>query len=70
MRKWLFKAYNSLDKPVMKTPKKTANVKTVDDGARKYSGVAIDVADSEKTSVKLEKERTKTLNNNPRNDDM
>lgn len=34
-----------------------------------YPGVAINIADEEKTTVKLEKERTQTLNDNPRNND-
>ncbi|MDE6854418.1 MAG: hypothetical protein K2J38_05115 [Muribaculaceae bacterium] len=42
---------------------------TADKGARKYPGVAIDVADDEKTSPELVKERTCTQNNNPRNND-
>ncbi len=38
-------------------------------GAGKYPGVAIDVADDEKTTERLVKERTCTQNNNPRNND-
>lgn len=34
-----------------------------------YPGVAIDRADDEKVSKKLVKERTETINNNPRNSD-
>lgn len=35
-----------------------------------YPGVAINVGDDNKNSLKLEKERTKTLNDNPRNNDI
>lgn len=35
-----------------------------------YPGVAVNVADNEKDTPGLEKERTCTLNNNPRNSDM
>lgn len=38
-------------------------------GAQTYSGVAIDKADDDKTNPQLVKERTATINNNPRNDD-
>lgn len=38
-------------------------------GAKKYPGVAIDVADNEKVDSKLVKERVKVENNNPRNND-
>lgn len=34
-----------------------------------FPGVAIDMADDDKVSKKLVKERTETLNNNPRNTD-
>lgn len=37
---------------------------------KKYPGAAIDAADDERVDKKLEKERTETLNNNPRNEDM
>lgn len=35
-----------------------------------YPGAAIDTADNEKVTGKLVDERTKTQNNNPRNNDM
>lgn len=35
-----------------------------------YPGAAIDVADKEKTDEATVKERTHTLNNNPRNNDI
>lgn len=38
--------------------------------AQKYSGVAVNMADDEKVNKKLVDERTATLNNNPRNDDL
>ena len=44
-----------------KDPKRTKPVDT-------YPGVAINNADDEKVDKNLVKERTKTLNNNPRND--
>lgn len=34
-----------------------------------YSGASIDTADDNRTTKELVKERTATLNNNPRNDD-
>lgn len=34
---------------------------------RNYPGVAVDTSDGEKVDRKLVRERTKTLNNNPRN---
>ncbi len=39
------------------------------DKAQSYSGIAIDKADGDKVTPALVKERTATLNNNPRNDD-
>lgn len=36
---------------------------------KKYPGVAIDSADDDKVNERLVKERTATLNKNPRNDD-
>lgn len=35
---------------------------------KKYPGVAIDAADHDKVDEKLVKERTRTIDNNPRND--
>lgn len=47
--------------------KKTENdIEAVD----QYPGAAIDQSDGEFTDPKLVKERTKTLNNNPRNHDL
>ncbi len=37
--------------------------------AREYPGVAINAGDDGKDDASLVKERTKALNNNPRNDD-
>jgi hypothetical protein len=37
-------------------------------GAREYSGVAINRGDDNAVSPELVRERTSTLNNNPRND--
>ena len=50
---------------------KNKNVsQTVDNHAANiFPGVSVDIADDEKVSNKLVKERTKTLNNNPRNND-
>lgn len=39
------------------------------EGLEDYPGVAINEADKDKENPCLVKERTKTLNNNPRNDD-
>lgn len=38
------------------------------DNEKKYPGAAIDAADGEKVTPFLEKQYTKELNNNPRND--
>lgn len=43
--------------------------KATDEQAMEYPGVAINKSDNDKVSEKLEKERTETLNNNPRNND-
>ncbi|MCM1483187.1 MAG: hypothetical protein NC043_02555 [Muribaculaceae bacterium] len=40
------------------------------DNALEYSGVAIDIADDDKVTPELVKERTCTINNNPRNSDL
>lgn len=48
---------------------KNSNANEVNTGAQTYSGVAIDKADDDKTNPQLVKERTATINNNPRNDD-
>ena len=45
--------------------KKTEKLNPADE----YSGVAANEADDGKVTTKLEKERTRTLNNNPRNDE-
>lgn len=37
-------------------------------GEQEYSGVAVNSGDNEKDNPELIKERTRTLNNNPRND--
>lgn len=47
-------------------PTKTENVQALKD----YPGVAVNQADGDKDTVKLEKERTCTLNNNPRNNEI
>ena len=49
--------------------KRKSTVKNESTSAQKYSGVAIDIANDNQVSRKLEKERTATLNNNPRNED-
>ncbi|MBD5244577.1 MAG: hypothetical protein HDS57_03830 [Barnesiella sp.] len=38
--------------------------------AMEYPGVALNTADNDAVSEKLEKQSTKELNNNPRNTDM
>lgn len=38
--------------------------------AMEYPGVALDTADGNEVTEKLEKQSTKELNNNPRNTDM
>ncbi len=41
----------------------------IEEGEREYPGVAVNNADHAKTDKSLVNERTKTLNNNPRNTD-
>lgn len=48
----------------MKKSKQTAEAE------RDYPGMAVNTADNGKCAKSLEKERTKTLNNNPRNNDI
>lgn len=43
-----------------------AEVKSVD----RYAGASVDIADDETVDTALVKERTKTLNDNPRNTDL
>lgn len=38
--------------------------------SQEFPGVAVNKADDNVNSVALEKERTRTLNNNPRNNDL
>lgn len=40
-----------------------------DSAAQKYSGIDINIADDNKNTKKLNDERTKTLNSNPRNNE-
>ncbi len=47
----------------MKTEKETKKAADI------YPGADINVADNEKVTERLERERTKTLNNNPRDND-
>ena len=51
----------------MKPTNTTDEIKNT--SASEYPGVAIDIADNDKTNEKLVKERTATINNNPRNND-
>lgn len=48
---------------------KCGSKKATVEQAMEYPGVAENKADNDKVSVELEKERTETLNNNPRNED-
>ncbi len=52
----------------MPCKKKTTAAETLSDDMKKYPGVAIDNADDNDVDRKLVKERTKTLNNNPRDE--
>lgn len=49
--------------------RKCGTKKATDEQAMEYPGVAVNKADNDKITEALEKERTATLNNNPRNDD-
>lgn len=49
--------------------RKNNNANDLNTSAQTYSGVAIDKADDDKINPQLVKERTATINNNPRNDD-
>lgn len=51
----------------MEKTKKITKEETI--GARDYAGVAINIADNDKVSEKLVKDRVKVENNNPRNND-
>ena len=53
----------------MPCKRKNKAEETVKDAGR-YPGVAVNSADNNKTERTLEKERTATLNNNPRNTDL
>lgn len=54
----------------MKKEQTTDSTKCDEKEMLKYSGIAIDKADDGKVDSALIKERTKTLNNNPRNDEL
>ena len=41
-----------------------------EDGARRYPGVEVDIAVKDEVSSEAVDEETKSLNNNPRNNDM
>ncbi|MDE6099643.1 MAG: hypothetical protein K2G01_01230 [Paramuribaculum sp.] len=43
--------------------------KQTDEALREFPGVAVNRADDNADTTALEKERTRTLNNNPRNSD-
>lgn len=45
------------------------NDKNVEQASQEFPGVAVNQGDCGKTDPRLVKERTRTLNNNPRNDD-
>lgn len=45
---------------------KTQQTQDVD----RFPGVSVDIADDDKTTECLEKQETRILNNNPRNNDM
>lgn len=53
---------------INKSCKKNTNEKV--SAADLYSGVAIDISDDEKVTKSEVKDRTQTLNNNPRNNDL
>lgn len=48
--------------------RKAAQTSSTEVASKDYPGVAINQADGEKTDADLVKERTATLNNNPRSD--
>ena len=48
---------------------KTAKGKAVDQAQREFPGAGIDQADNNDVTKKEVRERTRTLNNNPRNTD-
>lgn len=51
----------------MDTKKRRCCCKKAAQSADQFPGVAIDIADNEKVTPSTVKERTRTLNNNPRN---
>ncbi len=50
--------------------KKKSTQQDIDAATDKYPGMAVNESDDEKVDAKLVKERTRTLNNNPRNNDL
>ena len=48
----------------------TPTAKTKKNVSENYPGTAINTGDNNKDTECLQKERTKTLNNNPRNNDL
>ncbi|MDE6311067.1 MAG: hypothetical protein K2L96_04535 [Muribaculaceae bacterium] len=52
----------------MPCKKKTTAAEKLTEDVKKYPGVAIDSADENDVDRELVKERTKTLNNNPRDE--
>lgn len=50
--------------------KKEESKKSIEEAVKDFPGAAINSADNEKDTEKLVEERTKTLNDNPRNNDL
>lgn len=49
---------------------KTKKTNQSEKPAQDYAGVAVNIADDNTVDAKMVKDRTKSMNNNPRNDDM
>ncbi|MDE6120419.1 MAG: hypothetical protein K2F63_01370 [Muribaculaceae bacterium] len=54
----------------MSAPSPEENKKKIDQAAKDLPGEAINIADGQKNTEALQKERTCTLGNNPRNNDI
>ncbi|MDE6436277.1 MAG: hypothetical protein K2K69_02060 [Muribaculaceae bacterium] len=54
----------------MDTPSAKDIKQKIENAEQNLSGVAVNIADGEKDTEKLQKERTCTLGNNPRNNEI
>lgn len=57
-----------MEERTLQTSPGRGRVESKNDAMRRYSGMAVNTADGGAVSDRMVKERTKALNNNPRND--